>query len=75
MDRPLQEIIHQQCTGELKLDLMKHKLQILNHNVQSLINKHLELTVLLSTSLQNLDVFMLHSTLAVGRPNQYVRDS
>jgi hypothetical protein len=56
MDRPLQEIIHQQCKGELKLGLMKHKLEILHHNVQSLINKHLELTVLLSTSLQNVEV-------------------
>jgi hypothetical protein len=56
MDRPLQEIIHQQCKGELKLDLMKHKLEIMYHNVQSLINKHVELTVPLNTSLQSVDV-------------------
>jgi hypothetical protein len=56
MDRPLQEIIHQQCKGDLKLGQMKHKLEIMHHNVQSLVNKNVELTVLLSTSLQNVDV-------------------
>jgi hypothetical protein len=60
MDKPLQEIIYQQCKGELKLNLMKHKLEIVHHNVQSLINKHLELNILLSTSFSKCGRLLLH---------------
>jgi hypothetical protein len=40
----------------LTLNFKNHKFAILHHNVQSLLNKQMKLTVLLNTSLQGIDV-------------------
>jgi hypothetical protein len=73
MDGLIQIRNNQKNERGLTLNLNNHKFAILHYNAQSLLNKQMELTVLLNTSLRY-KCPVLHRTLAVRGPDSFVRD-
>jgi len=59
MASPLQEIKHHRSKRRKNLESNSYNLTILQHNVQSLTNKLMELSAFLNTSLLNFGYFYL----------------